>query len=85
MKLESLFDASSLQQAVMRTYYLQVFADRREQDLSELQNKKNELSESKSLLKREMDQKLTLLKTRDDEKISIDKKNSGKEISVKIN
>ena len=32
-ELESLIDASSLQQAIMRTYYLQVFANQREQDL----------------------------------------------------
>ncbi len=82
-ELESLFDASSLQQAVMRTYYLQVFADRREQDLSELQHKKNELSESKSLLKREMDQKLALLKTRDDEKKILTKKIQEKKSALK--
>jgi len=67
-ELESLVDASSLQQALMRTYYLQVFADQREKDLSELQDKKNELNESKTLLTKEKNQKLALVKSRDEEK-----------------
>lgn len=67
-ELESLFDASSLQQAVMRTYYLQVFAKQREKDLTKLKDKKNELDESKALLKKEKNEKLLLAKARDDEK-----------------
>ena len=67
-ELESLLDASSLQQAIMRTYYLQVFAKKREQDLSQLKNKKYELDESKALLKKERNEKLELAKSRDNEK-----------------
>ncbi len=67
-ELESLFDASSLQQAVMRTYYLQVFAKQREKDLTKLKDKKGELDESKALLKKERNEKLLLAKARDDEK-----------------
>ncbi|HSW55655.1 MAG TPA: peptidoglycan DD-metalloendopeptidase family protein [Ignavibacteriaceae bacterium] len=67
-ELESLFDAASLQQAVMRTYYLQVFAKQREKDLTKLKDKKGELDESKALLKKERNEKLLLAKARDDEK-----------------
>jgi septal ring factor EnvC (AmiA/AmiB activator) len=78
-ELESLFDASSLQQAVMRTYYLQVFAKQREKDLTKLKDKKGELDESKALLKKERNEKLLLAKARDDEqKILTQKLNERK-------
>lgn len=64
-ELESLFDAASLQQAIMRTYYLQVFADQREQDLLEFQNKKKELDESKSILIEEKKIKMNLVAEKD--------------------
>ncbi|MCU0413474.1 MAG: peptidoglycan DD-metalloendopeptidase family protein [Ignavibacteriaceae bacterium] len=67
-ELESLFDASTLQQAVMRTYYLQAFAKQREKDLIKLMDKKSELDDSKALLKKERNEKLLLAKSRDDEK-----------------
>jgi len=67
-ELESLFDAASLQQAIMRTYYLQAFAKQREKDLIKLKDKKSELDESKVLLKKERNEKLLLAKARDDEK-----------------
>ncbi|MCU0333084.1 MAG: peptidoglycan DD-metalloendopeptidase family protein, partial [Ignavibacteriaceae bacterium] len=67
-ELESLFDASTLQQAVMRTYYLQAFAKQREKDLIKLKDKKSELDDSKALLKKERNEKLLLAKSRDDEK-----------------
>ncbi|MBE0572367.1 MAG: peptidoglycan DD-metalloendopeptidase family protein [Ignavibacteriaceae bacterium] len=67
-ELESLFDASSLQQAVMRTYYLQVFANQRKKDLTKLEDKISELDESKALLKKERNEKLLLAMARDDEK-----------------
>jgi murein hydrolase activator len=67
-ELESLFDASSLQQAVMRSYYLQAFAKQREKDLTKLKSKKSELGESEALLKKERNEKLLLAKSRDDEK-----------------
>jgi septal ring factor EnvC (AmiA/AmiB activator) len=67
-ELESLFDASSLQQAVMRTYYLQVFAKQRKKDLTKLEDKISELDESKALLKKERNEKLLLAEARDGEK-----------------
>ena len=82
-ELESLVDASSLQQALMRTYYLQVFADQREKDLTELQNKKNELNESKTLLTKEKNQKLALVKSRDEEKQVLLKKIQEKKSVLK--
>lgn len=82
-EIESLVDASSLQQALMRTYYLQVFADQRKKDLTELQNKKNELNESKTLLTKEMNQKLTLVKSRDEEQKILAKKIQEKKSALK--
>jgi len=73
-ELESLFDASSLQQAVMRSYYLQAFAKQREKDLTKLNNKKSELDESNTLLKKERNEKLLLAKARDDEKKALTQK-----------
>jgi len=73
-ELESLFDASTLQQAIMRTYYLQVFAQQREKDLTKLKSKKNELDEAKTLLKQGRNEKLSLVKARDDEKKVLTKK-----------
>ena len=67
-ELESLFDAASLQQAVMRSYYLQAFAKQREKDLTKLKGKRSELDETKTLLKKERNEKLLLAKSRDDEK-----------------
>ena len=67
-ELEALLDAASLQQAIMRTYYLQAFAKQREKDLAKLKGKKVELDESKALLKKERNEKLLLAKSRDDEK-----------------
>jgi septal ring factor EnvC (AmiA/AmiB activator) len=82
-ELESLIDASSLQQALMRTYYLQVFADQREKDLSELKTKKQVLDESKILLKKERNEKLALANSRDDEKKELTKKLKEKKAVLK--
>lgn len=84
-ELESLFDASSLQQAIMRTYYLQVFSKQREKDLIKLQRKKSELDESKSKLKKERNEKLLLVGKKDDEKkILIQKLNEKKKVLKSI-
>ena len=82
-ELESLLDASSLQQAIMRTYYLQVFAKQREQDLSQLKNKKYELDESKALLKKERNEKFELAKVKDDERKILAQKLNEKKIALK--
>ena len=67
-ELESLINSSSLQQAVMRTYYLQVFSKQREKDLIKFQNKKNELAEAMLFLEKERAEKSMLAKSKDDEK-----------------
>lgn len=67
-ELESLINSSSLQQAVMRTYYLQVFSKQREKDLIKFQNKKNELAEAMLFLEKERAEKSILAKSKDDEK-----------------
>jgi len=82
-ELESLFDASSLQQAIMRSYYLQAFAKQREKDLTKLKNKKSELDESKILLKKERSDKLLLSEARDDEKKVLNQKLKDKKSALK--
>jgi septal ring factor EnvC (AmiA/AmiB activator) len=87
-ELESLINSESLQQALMRTYYLQVFSRQRERDLIKLNNKKSELAETKVLLEKEKNEKLVLAKSKDDEKSQLTKKlNEKKKIlkSIKKN
>ena len=80
-ELESLINSESLQQALMRTYYLQVFTKQREKDLIKLKDKKSELAEIKTLLEKEKDEKLLLAKTKDDEqKLLTEKLNDRKVI-----
>jgi septal ring factor EnvC (AmiA/AmiB activator) len=73
-ELESLFDSESLQQALMRNYYLKAFSHQREKDLIKLQNKKNELAENKALLEKERNAKLLLVKAKDDERSALTQK-----------
>ena len=87
-ELESLINSESLQQAMMRTYYLQVFSQNREKDLIKLNDKKSELASTELLLKKEKNEKLALAKSKDDEnKVLIAKLNDKKEIlkSIKKN
>ena len=87
-ELESLMNSESLQQAMMRTYYLQVFSQNREKDLIKLNDKKSELASTELLLKKEKNEKLALAKSKDDEnKVLIAKLNDKKEIlkSIKKN
>ena len=82
-ELESLFDASSLQQAVMRSYYLQAFAKQREKDLTKLKSKKSELDESEALLKKERSEKLLLADAKDNEKKALTQKLNEKKKVLK--
>ncbi|MCW8817023.1 MAG: peptidoglycan DD-metalloendopeptidase family protein [Ignavibacteriaceae bacterium] len=87
-ELESLIDSESLQQALMRTYYLQVFSQQREKDLIKLNDKKSELAGTKLLLDKEKNEKLVLAKSKDDgKKILTAKLNEKKRIlkSIKKN
>ncbi|MGB5530346.1 MAG: peptidoglycan DD-metalloendopeptidase family protein, partial [Ignavibacteriaceae bacterium] len=67
-ELESLFNSESLQQALMRTYYLQAFSRQREKDLVKLNTKKSELAENKTILKKEKNEKSLLAKSKNDER-----------------
>ena len=82
-ELESLLDASTLQQVIMRTYYLQVFADQREHDLTELKNKEEELIKSKDLLRKEKNEKLALANSRDEERKQLIQKLNERKIVLK--
>jgi len=72
-ELESLINSESLQQALMRNYYLQAFSRQREKDLNKLENKKDELAENRSLLEKEKKEKLVLVNNKDDERKALDK------------
>jgi len=82
-ELEAVFDASSLQQAIMRNYYLQAFAKQRANDLEKLKSKKVELDENKSFLKVERNEKLLLAKARDDEKKVLTRKLNERKAALK--
>ena len=82
-ELESLLDAESVQQALMRTYYLQAFAKQREKDLDKLQSKKTELDDAKRILKLEKANKINLVNQRDIEKKTLSKKLNEKKSTLK--
>lgn len=82
-ELEAVFDASSLQQAIMRNYYLQAFAKQRANDLEKLKSKKVELDENKSFLKVERNEKLLLAKARDNEKKVLTRKLNERKAALK--
>lgn len=82
-ELESLLDAETVQQVLMRTYYLQVFAKQREKDLQKFKSKKKELEEAKSLLKLEKANKIMLVTERDSEKKILTKKLTEKKSTLK--
>ena len=82
-ELESLLDAESVQQALMRTYYLQAFAKQREKDLDKLQSKKTELDDAKKILKLEKTNKINLVTERDTEKKTLNKKLNEKKSTLK--
>jgi septal ring factor EnvC (AmiA/AmiB activator) len=79
-ELESLINSESLQQALMRTYYLQVFTKQREKDLIKLKDKKSELAEIKTILEKEKNEKLLLAKTKDDEQNILTEKLNDREV-----
>lgn len=56
-ELESLFDAQSLEQAILRYKYLQKFSEDRRKNLSDLKNKENELLTTKSRLQKQKKEK----------------------------
>lgn len=82
-ELESLIDAESVQQALVRTYYLQVFATQRKKDLEELRIKKAELDNAKGILKKEKVAQVKLLNNRDSEKKILDSKLKQKRTTLK--
>jgi septal ring factor EnvC (AmiA/AmiB activator) len=82
-ELESLLNAESVQQALMRTYYLQVFSEQREKDLEKFKIKKLELDEAKRILRQELKEKLHLAEQRDIEKKNLTKKLNEKRTALK--
>jgi len=74
-KLESLFDAQSLEQAILRYKYLQKFSEDRRKNLSDLKNKENELLTTKSRLQKQKKEKSL---------IAIQKQTEEKEAQFKL-
>lgn len=79
-ELESIINSSSLQQVLMRTYYLKAFSRQREKDLVKLTDKKTELIEIKSLLEKEKSEKITIVNAKDDEKKKLKEKLDQKKV-----
>jgi septal ring factor EnvC (AmiA/AmiB activator) len=82
-ELESLLNAESVQQALMRTYYLQVFSEQRKKDLEKFKIKKLELDEAKRILRQEVKEKIHLADQRDIEKKNLTKKLNEKRTALK--
>ncbi len=84
-EFESILDAESLQQALLRIQYLKKFSDKREKDLELLQTKKIELIEAKVLLQKEInDKKLLAEQKKAEEKMLNLKLGERKEILKSI-
>lgn len=71
---ESLLDASSFQQAIIRIEYLKRFSSKRENDLIRFQNKKEELTVIKEKLKKEKEEKIRLTDQKEAEENILEKK-----------
>jgi septal ring factor EnvC (AmiA/AmiB activator) len=64
---ESVLDANSFEQAILRYKYLKKFSDQRERDLERLQNKQDELLSAKQDLETEKNEKTLLANQKSDE------------------
>ena len=73
-ELESILDANSVQQAVLRLKYLQKFTEQREKDLTSLKDKTKKLSVEKKNLIEEKKSKSALALQKENERKSLDKK-----------
>ncbi len=84
-ELESIVDASSLQQSLRRYVYLQRFSDSRKNDLQKLNEHKTELVKLKSKLENERQEKSLLAQQKaEEENILLSKIGSQKKILSKI-
>jgi murein hydrolase activator len=80
-ELESILDASSLQQAIFRAQYLKKFSDKRKEDLAELEESKKLLEEKKLDLEREKKEKsLLVAQKREEEQLLKNKLKDRKRI-----
>ncbi len=73
-ELESLLDAESVEQAILRVKYLQKFTEKRKQDLAELKNKKNELILARERLNKQKKKKALLAAQKEDEENNLQSK-----------
>ncbi len=79
--LAAIFNSESISQAIRRIFYLKKFSERREIDLNNLENSKNELLNAKTQLETEKEEKALLIKKKiDEEKILKNKTVERKQI-----
>jgi septal ring factor EnvC (AmiA/AmiB activator) len=71
---ESILDANSFEQAILRYKYLKKFSDQRERDLEKLQNKKDELLSAEQNLETEKSEKMLLASQKTDEEKKLEVK-----------
>jgi len=73
-ELESVVNAKSFHQAVVRIQYLRKFSEKRKEDLQELKSKKNELSEAKTKLEKEKREKALLVSEKKTDELQLNAK-----------
>jgi septal ring factor EnvC (AmiA/AmiB activator) len=84
-ELESIVDAESLRQALVRIQYLHKFSEKRKDDLKELKDKKHDLSDAKANLEIEKRKKTLLVAEKEsDERVLITKLEKRKKILSSI-
>jgi murein hydrolase activator len=73
-ELERIINSESVQQAVLRVQYLKKFSERRQTDLEDLKNKKDELSNLKNKLEKEKSEKVVLAEQKKEEQSGLKSK-----------
>jgi septal ring factor EnvC (AmiA/AmiB activator) len=73
-ELESVIDAQSFNQAVLRIKYLREFSNRRKSDIERLQESKIKLSDAKLVLSKELEEKRKLKETKELEITQLNKR-----------
>ena len=73
-ELESVVNAKSFHQAVVRIQYLRKFSEKRKEDLQELKSKKKELSEAKTKLEKEKREKALLVSEKKTDELQLNAK-----------
>ncbi len=73
-ELESIIDAQSFNQAILRIKYLREFSNRRKSDIERLQENKTKLSETRIALNKELEEKRKLKEAKESEIAQLNKR-----------